>query len=67
MDLTGRFPLIVETLANFSTRSCIAMARRFACDRDGMPSFDRLRYRRADRRSGRTSDGNQRVTRPLPG
>ena len=66
-DLTGRFPLIVETLANLRTRSCIIDGEAVACDRDGMPSFDRLRYRRADRRSGRTSDGDQRVTRPLPG
>jgi ATP-dependent DNA ligase len=31
-DLTGRFPLIVETLANLRTRSCIIDGEAVACD-----------------------------------
>jgi ATP-dependent DNA ligase len=42
-DLTGRFPLIVETLANLRTRSCIIDGEAVCCDDDGRPSFDRLR------------------------
>ena len=47
-DLTGRFPLIVETLANLRTRSCIIDGEAVACDDNGLPVFDRIRYRRHD-------------------
>jgi ATP-dependent DNA ligase len=30
-------------------RSCLLDGEAVACERDGMPSFDRLRYRRAER------------------
>jgi len=44
-DLTGRFPLIVETLANLRTRSCIIDGEAVACDDNGLAVFDRIRYR----------------------
>ena len=47
-DLTYRFPLIVETLARLRSRSCIIDGEAVACDGNGMPSFDRIRYRRHD-------------------
>src|SRR5205823_141750 len=47
-DLTHRFPLIVETLARLRSRSCIIDGEAVACDKKGMPSFDRIRYRRHD-------------------
>ena len=45
-DLTWRFPLIVEALARLRSRSCIIHGEAVACDDHGMPSFDRIRYRR---------------------
>ena len=47
-DLTERFPLIVETLANLRTRSCIIDGEAVACDDNGLAVFDRIRYRRHD-------------------
>jgi ATP-dependent DNA ligase len=47
-DLTCRFPLIVESLARLRSRSCIIDGEAVACDDKGMPSFDRIRYRRHD-------------------
>jgi bifunctional non-homologous end joining protein LigD len=47
-DLTDRFPLIVETLANLRTRSCIIDGEAVACDDNGLAVFDRIRYRRHD-------------------
>jgi bifunctional non-homologous end joining protein LigD len=47
-DFTGRFPLIVETLANLRTRSCIIDGEAVACDDNGLPVFERIRYRRHD-------------------
>jgi ATP-dependent DNA ligase len=42
------FPLIVETLARLRSRSCITDGGSRYRDDDGMPSFDRIRYRRHD-------------------
>ena len=47
-DLTWRFPLIVETLARLRSRSCIIDGEAVACDDNGMPSFNWIRYRRND-------------------
>ena len=47
-DLTDRFPLIVETLANLRARSCIIDGEAVACDDNGLAVFDRIRYRRHD-------------------
>jgi ATP-dependent DNA ligase len=47
-DLTRRFPSIVETLARLRSRSCIIDGEAVACDDDGVPSVDRIRYRRYD-------------------
>jgi bifunctional non-homologous end joining protein LigD len=47
-DLTDRFHLIVETLANLRTRSCIIDGEAVVCDDNGLAVFDRIRYRRYD-------------------
>jgi ATP-dependent DNA ligase len=47
-DLTYRFPLIVEALARLRSRSCIIDGEAVCCDEEGMPRFDRIRYRRHD-------------------
>jgi ATP-dependent DNA ligase len=47
-DLTYRFPLIVQALARLRSRSCIIDGEAVCCDEDGMPNFDRIRYRRHD-------------------
>jgi bifunctional non-homologous end joining protein LigD len=47
-DLTYRFALIVESLARLRSRFCIIDGEAVACDNNGMPSFDRIRYRRHD-------------------
>jgi bifunctional non-homologous end joining protein LigD len=47
-DLTYRFPLIVEVLANLRSRSCIIDEEAVSCGPDGVACFDRIRYRRHD-------------------
>jgi bifunctional non-homologous end joining protein LigD len=47
-DLTYRFPLIVEGLARLRWQSCTIDGEAVACGDDGIPSFDRIRYRRHD-------------------
>src|SRR6266851_4042973 len=47
-DLTHRFPLIVEALARLRSRACIIDGEAVCCGDDGVPSFDRIRYRRYD-------------------
>ena len=45
-DLTYRFTLIVDALARLRSRSCIIDGEAVCCGDDGVPSFDRIRYRR---------------------
>jgi bifunctional non-homologous end joining protein LigD len=47
-DLTDRFRLIVEALVWLRAGSCIIDGEAVCCGEDGMPSFDRIRYRRHD-------------------
>jgi bifunctional non-homologous end joining protein LigD len=47
-DWSGRFPLIAQAADALKVRSFLIDGEAVACDGDGMPSFDRLRYRRAD-------------------
>jgi ATP-dependent DNA ligase len=49
-DWTGRFPLIARAALLLKTTSCLIDGEAVACDGDGLPVFDRLRYRRDDRR-----------------
>ena len=47
-DWAPRYPLIVEAVDRLKVRSCLIDGEAVACDGDGMPVFDRLRYRRQD-------------------
>jgi ATP-dependent DNA ligase len=47
-DWTDRFPLIAQAAGALRVRSFLVDGEAVACDRDGLPSFDRLRYRRGD-------------------
>ena len=47
-DWTGRFPLIALAALSLKSVSCLIDGEAVACDDDGMPCFDRLRYRRQD-------------------
>src|SRR5262245_33914800 len=47
-DWSGRFPLIAEAANALKARSFLLDGEAVACDQDGLPSFDRLRYRRGD-------------------
>ena len=48
-DWADRYPLIAEAASALGVRSCLIDGEAVACDGDGMPVFDRLRYRRADK------------------
>lgn len=43
-----RFPLIAKAADALQVRSFLLDGEAVACDDDGMPVFDHLRYRRAD-------------------
>src|SRR5262249_42205271 len=45
-DWTGRYPAIAAAAAKLSCRSCLIDGEAVACDDNGVPIFDRLRYRR---------------------
>src|SRR5262249_60918938 len=45
-DLTGRFPLIVETLAGLRARSCVLDGEAVACDDSGVALFELVRHDR---------------------
>ena len=47
-DLTYRFPLIVDAIAALRSRSAVIDGEAVACGEDGVPSFDRIRYRHHD-------------------
>jgi bifunctional non-homologous end joining protein LigD len=47
-DLTHRFALIVEAVAALRSRSAIIDGEAICCDDHGVPSFDRIRYRKHD-------------------
>jgi ATP-dependent DNA ligase len=47
-DWSGRFPMISQAASALRARSFLIDGEAVACDGDGMPSFDRLRYRRGD-------------------
>jgi bifunctional non-homologous end joining protein LigD len=47
-NLTERFPLIVDALANLRSRSCIIDGEAVACGDDGIASFDHLQSQRFD-------------------
>jgi bifunctional non-homologous end joining protein LigD len=47
-DWSDRFPLIAQAAGALRARSFLLDGEAVACDRDGLPSFDRLRYRRGD-------------------
>jgi bifunctional non-homologous end joining protein LigD len=47
-DLTHRFPLIVEALTRLRSRSCIIDGEAVACDKNGVASFNLVRYRHHD-------------------
>jgi bifunctional non-homologous end joining protein LigD len=47
-DWSDRFPLIAEAAGALKARSFLLDGEAVACDGSGLPSFDRLRYRRGD-------------------
>jgi hypothetical protein len=49
IDWTTRFPLIAEAAAALRVKSFLIDGEAVCCDGEGMPVFDRLRYRRDDR------------------
>ncbi len=65
-DLTYRFPLMVESVARLRSRSCIIDGEAVACDDNGMPSFDRIRYRRHDASVATIGPGPGSIRLPSP-
>jgi ATP-dependent DNA ligase len=49
-DWSPRYPQILEAAGALKVRSALIDGEAVACDDDGMPNFDRLRYRRQDAR-----------------
>src|SRR5262249_36996448 len=49
-DWTGRFPLIARAALSLKAVSCLIDGEAVACEDNGLPVFDRLRYRRDDQR-----------------
>src|SRR5262245_31049437 len=49
-DWSPRYPQIFEAAGALQVRSFLIDGEAVACDGDGMPVFDRLRYRRQDAR-----------------
>lgn len=49
IDWTGRFPLIAEAAGALQVRSFLIDGEAVACGDDGVPLFDKVRSRRADR------------------
>jgi bifunctional non-homologous end joining protein LigD len=47
-DWSDRFPLIAEAAGALKARAFLVDGEAVARDRDGLPSFDWLRYRRGD-------------------
>jgi bifunctional non-homologous end joining protein LigD len=47
-DWTGRFPLIARAALSLKAASCLIDGEAVACDDNGLPVFDRLRYRPDD-------------------
>src|SRR5262245_54654327 len=47
-DWTQRYPLIAAAVGALRVRSCLIDGEAVAWGGDGLPAFDRLRYRRAD-------------------
>jgi bifunctional non-homologous end joining protein LigD len=45
-DQTTRFPLIGAVLSSLRARTCILDGEAVACGLDGVPDFNRIRYRR---------------------
>jgi ATP-dependent DNA ligase len=47
-DWSDRYPLIGAAVGALRVRSCLIDGEAVACGDDGLPAFDRLRYRRQD-------------------
>jgi bifunctional non-homologous end joining protein LigD len=47
-DWADRYPMIFAAAGGLRVRSVLIDGEAVACDGDGMPAFDRLRYRRQD-------------------
>src|SRR5262245_49400004 len=47
-DWTQRYPLIAAAVGALRVRSCLIDGEAVACGDDGLPAFERVRYRRAD-------------------